>query len=90
VKDRINNIITKENLEILILNNRKKKRRLKKTLILQTENAEIIENKLSKNWKSKKEKHPYKEVCISLKFLGIKELNKLKRKMKIMKSIRKK
>jgi hypothetical protein len=38
----------------------------------------------------KREKPPDKEVCISSKFLSIKELNKLRRKMKIMKLIRKK
>jgi hypothetical protein len=63
---------------------------LKKTLIFQTKFEEIIENKLNKNWKSRRKKPPDKEVWISLKFLSMKELNKLKREMKIMKSVRRK
>jgi hypothetical protein len=75
---------------MLILNNRKKKRRLKKVLVIQTKFEEIAENKLSKNCKSRRKKLPDKEVCISLKFLNIKELNKLKKEMKIMKFVRRK
>jgi hypothetical protein len=52
-RDKVYNIINKGNLEMQILNIRKEKRRLKETLILQTNAEEIIEEKLSKNWKSR-------------------------------------
>jgi hypothetical protein len=84
VKDKVYNIINKRNLEMLILNNRKKRRKLKKTLILSTQSEETIPPKLSKNWETRRNKNPEIEVCIGMEFLSIKELNEFKRKMKLI------
>jgi hypothetical protein len=49
VKEKLYNFVNKKNMEQLILNNRKKMKRLKKILVLQTDSEEIIEEKIIKN-----------------------------------------